>query len=202
MIIINSLNINELSDKIEVNISTEVGRVFTTVSVWNSSTYKDPSQGIDVSSLLLATSENEVFDIPASMLGVNNILGVWFLEFTNDEVIDPDACCQDNVRIGIVSNFTPYHLCILDGLMNMKIDGCLGKAIDGCEECSSNTLYKQTLLDSLYYALNHGFYDEAIKLTKVLDDECEVCNTCPDYGDTVLLNGGGYGVFDNILKLL
>ena len=202
MIIINSLNINELSDKIEVDISASVGEVFTTVLVWNSSTYKDPSQAIDVSSLLTATSENEVFDIPASMLGVTNILGVWFIEFTTDEVIIPGACCQDNVRLGIVSNLTPYHLCILNGVMNMKIDGCSGKAIDGCAECNSETLYKQTLLDSLYFALGYGYYDEAIKLIGILDEICEVCNTCPDYGDTVLLTGSGHGVFNNILKLL
>jgi len=202
MIIINSLNINELSDKIEVNISTEIGRVFTKVLIWNSSTYKDPSQSIDVSSLLLATSENEVFDIPASMLGVQNILGVWFLEFTNDEEIVPGACCQDNVRIGIVANFTKYHECILNALLHMKIEGCSGVAVENCPECKSNPVLASTYLDQLYFALNNGFYDDAIRLIEKLDILCDVCNTCPDYGNTVLLNGGGYGVFDNILKLL
>lgn len=203
MVLINSLNINELSDKIEVMVTTDTGVTITKVLVWNSSTYQDPAQAIDVSSLLTGATNVETFDIPADMLGVTNVLGLWFVEFTTSEVVEPEDCCQDNVRLGMVANFTKYHECILNKFLSSEIDNCdLTKYSlkNHCQECGSDPIYTSTLLDTLYFAVGSGFITEAISLIETLDEICEICHNCPDYGTTVLLTGGGYRVFDNILK--
>ncbi len=200
MVLINKLCISELSDKIEVEVTTEVGSTFTKVLLWNSSTYQDPAQAIDVSHLLTATSEVETFDIPASDLGVINILGLWFVEFTTDEVVEETDCCQDNVRLGMVSNFTNYLECVLNGLLRMEIEGC-GPKLKDCDECSNyDPVLASTLLQTLFSLINFGYIEDALSVIEKLDEMCEICNTCPDYGTSVLLSGGGHGVFNNVLK--
>lgn len=200
MISINVLQINEFATKIDVNVSTAVGSNITQVLLWDSTTFKNYSKAIDLSSLLEGTTETENFAIDASLIGVKKFSGLYFIEFTSNEVIVPDDCVNNiNTGLGIVANLIPYHECILDKVMSIEIKGCKQIELGGseCSECSEQLLFINTLLQSVYSSIKFGFYEEAIKILNNLNELCEICNTCPDYGNTLLINGLGFGVQNN-----
>lgn len=207
MIIINQLNIDALAENIVVDVATTVGNVFTSILIWTSDTFQNPSDAIDVSSYIVGIDETETISIPASALGTVKITGLYYIEFMTDEVPEEGACCQDiNVRLALVSNFIKYHECVLNKLLTAEIDDC-GIRSNACEDCQdcpgcNNVMSVQAYLDTLYIALRQGFYTEANDIIKILDTLCQVCSSCPDLGNSILLAGGGFGVYNNALTLL
>ena len=108
MITLNSLKIDTLYANINVDVATTVGNLITKMLLFTVDTYKDYSKAINLSHLLDGTDETEVLTIPASEIDADleKIHGVFWLEFTSDEVIVPEDCDNDsNKVIGIVSNF-------------------------------------------------------------------------------------------------
>lgn len=208
MVIINQLNIDVTGENIEVDVTTSVGNIFTSLSFWTSDTYDNPADAIDLSSLFAQTSENEVFTIPASAVGLSKFSGLFFLKFETDETVEDTDCCADtNIRIALVANFTKYHECILDKLLNAEIDEC-GLITQDCIECQdcpdcyASAPIAHLYLSNLYTAIQQGFYEEAIELIGHLDRLCSTCQSCPDYGEALKLPGGGFGVYQNSLTLL
>lgn len=200
MVSINVLKLDEFATKINVNVSTTPGNNITQVLLWDSTTFKDYSQAIDLSNLLDGTTEVEDFAIHASQIGVEKFSGLYFIEFTSNEVIVPNDCENNmNTALGVVANLIQYHECVLDKIMNIEVKGC--KQIElrnnECSECSENLLFINALLQSLYTSIKFGFYEEAIRIAQNLDELCEICHTCPDYGNTLLINGLGFGVENN-----
>lgn len=204
MISINTLKIDEFASKIIVDISTTVGNTITKVLVWNSETFKDYNQAIDLSSLLDGSDETESFSIFAQEhLGIEKITGLWFVEFESDEVIIPDDCANNtNTALGVTANLIPYHECILNKLLKTDVDGCKPIINNECDECAGNVYYINTLLTTLRDAIKFGFYEEAVRIIGDLDDLCDVCHTCPDYGNTLLINGLGFGTQNNSIILI
>jgi len=199
MITINTLQIDELADKITVNVSAPTGNRITRIYAWNSETFKDYSQAIDLSSYIDPSTETQSFSIFAVQnLEVEKITGLWFFEFESDEVVAQDDCNPDsNKRIGVVANLIPYHECILNKLLATEIEDCKPVIQTDCDECSGNIYYINALLTTLQDAILFGYYEEAIRIVKNLDDLCDICNTCPDYGDTLLVNGLGFSTVNN-----
>ena len=202
MISINSLKINESSNAIDVDVSTTSGNTITQVLLWDIKTFKDYSQAIDLSHLLDGTDETEVFSIPASELNLTNISGLFFIEFESDEIIVPDDCNQDsNTALGVVSNFIKYHECLLNRVLKIDIKDC-NEIINNCDNCNKNILFLSTLINSLNSTIKFAFYEEAIRITEVLEDICDTCHTCPDYENIKLINGLGFGTFNNSIILI
>lgn len=199
MVSINTLQIDTFAEKIDVDVSTTSGNTITNVYVWKSEDFKDYSKAIDLSSLLEGTDETESFAIFAQEhLNVEKITGLWFIEFQSDEDIVPDDCSNNsNTAIGVVANLIPYHECVLNKLLSIEVDDCKPVVEDNCDECSGNIYYINTLLTALNEAIRFGYYEEAIRIIKNLDDLCDVCHTCPDYGDTLLINGLGFATINN-----
>lgn len=204
MITLNSLKIDTLYANINVDVATTVGNLITKMLLFTVDTYKDYSKAINLSHLLDGTDETEVLTIPASEIDADleKIHGVFWLEFTSDEVIVPEDCDNDsNKVIGIVSNFIKYHNCLLERVLKVEIKGC-EEIKDECEDCNKNLPFISTLLTSLNLAMSFAHYEEVIKIIKMLDDMCDICHTCPDYGDTKLINGLGFGTVDNSIILV
>ena len=197
MITINSLKIDQLYENINVDVETKVGNTITKMVLFTVNTYKNYGDEIDLSHLLDGSDETEVLTIPASELEVEKIHGLFWIEFTSDEVIVPDDCDNDSNKImGVVSNFIKYHNCLLERVLKLEIKGC-EEIKDECEDCNQNLPFINTLLSSLNLSLQFAHYEEAIKIVKMLDDMCDICHTCPDYGDTKLINGLGFGTVNN-----
>lgn len=211
MVNINSLKIDDFGANILVDISVPVGQTFTQAKIWKSADYKSevacttPSSGScyqDITDLLLRQSEVENFSIPAERLGLSYISGLFIVEFTSDEVIATDECCNTNVATGAVANFVQYEECILNKAMSAKVDGCNQLIVSGCESCGDNLLYASMFLSSLHAAVRNGFYNEANTIITQLNEMCEICNTCPAYANTQIVNGTGYGTVNNTIILV
>lgn len=187
MITINELKINDIVDTISVNVTTEIGYAFTKVLVWDSTTFKNTATAIDLSTLLTGASENEVFTIGVVDLNVSKITGIYFVEFTTNEPGFPTI-------LGAVANLIPYHECVMNKLLSSSIDSCTTTAPD--------ILYLNVCVETLVFTIQTGFFEEAIKIMKEMDKLCGICGTCPDYSDTLLVNGLGFGTIDNAIILI
>lgn len=208
MVIINNLYISDTADNIVVDVATSVGNVFTNIKLWTKDTFQDPDLAIDLSSYIIGINETENISIPAIAIGVAKYSGLFFIEFTtSEEVEDTDCCPNSNIRLAVVSNFIKYHECILNRLLKLEIDDCGVKEDNQCKDCQncanclSSVLSVQTYVDGLYIAIQYGFYTEAIEILSQLDKLCGVCNTCPDFGETLLIAGGGFGMYNNTLTM-
>tara|TARA_R110002050_G_scaffold229417_1_gene365035 strand:- start:1824 stop:2432 length:609 start_codon:yes stop_codon:yes gene_type:complete len=202
MVNINTFKIDDFGTNILVDVSVPVGQLVTTAKIWKSSDYKSNTTYIDVSDLLLNQSEVENFTIPAEKLGLSYISGLYIAEFTSDEVIATDECCNSNNATGVIANFVQYEECILNKAMSAKIDGCNQLIVSGCESCGDNLLYASMFLSSLHAAVRNGFYNEANTIITQLNETCEICNTCPTYENTQIVNGTGYGTVNNTIILV
>jgi len=202
MVNINTFKIDDFGTNILVDVSVPVGQLVTTAKIWKSSDYKSNTTYIDVSDLLLNQSEVENFTIPAEKLGLSYISGLYIAEFTSDEVIAIDECCNSNNATGVIANFVQYEECILNKAMSAKIDGCNQLIVSGCESCGDNLLYASMFLSSLHAAVRNGFYNEANTIITQLNEMCEICNTCPTYANTQIVNGTGYGTVNNTIILV
>lgn len=207
MVSINQLQIDQLAKQIDINISTDLGNIFTKVYAWKAEDFKDYSKAIDLSFLLEGTSETESFTVfPVEHLWTETITGLWFFEFETDGEVSTDSCSiNSNVAIGVAANYTPYFDAVTDALLSLNINGCKPEVLSSSEDCAecaqgaANVYYLNALLTSLKYATQNGYYEEATKIVAKLDDILEVCHTCPSYTDTLLINGLGFATINNAI---
>lgn len=204
MVNINTLQIDTLVKQIDVSISTTEGKIFTKVLAWKAEDFKDYEKALDLSSLLSAVDNVENFSIyPEENLGVETITGLWFFEFETNEETETDSCSvNNNTGVGVVSNLIPYFDSITDKLLSIDINGCDPTFTPDCTECQqgvTNIFYVNSLLTSLKYTTQNGYYEEAIKIQKTLEEILEVCNSCPNYTDTLLINGLGFATINNTI---
>jgi len=196
MINLNSITIDQFSSKIDVDVSTDVGNLFTKVLLWKSKDFKKSSKVIDLSQLLQKTNNIESFAISAQDIEMKNVTGLFFIEFFTDEVIVPEDCVKNsNVSLAVVANLLPYKECVLSKTLSLDIKGC------GTGGCESVTLIS-TLLSTLQTTIKYGFYEEAVKIIESLDELCTDCDNCPDYKNTLLINEEGFGTVNNAIILI
>jgi len=179
--------INENGDTIHVNVSSE--RKFKSLTVQNFST----QQVVDVSHLLLGNSTEEEVSIEALLLGQAYLSGIYAIEVCQEEE-KGDCALPPACQTAIVANLAPYQECLLKNLLN--IDGFCGcDIITSC--CEKNELcYLSSLIDALFLSLSLGYYTEAVKIERVLNDLCMSCHDCPPS-----LNGMGFQTVNDKLIL-
>lgn len=195
MININSVVIDEFSNSIKISISAPN---LTEVLFWKQEDFQDYSKAIDVSHLI-PTNNNDIyiFTISKSDVNLESFNGLFFLEF-----VSGDSSSNDYSRkIAIAANLISYHECLLDKVLSTDIVGCKQKK-SNCVECEEDMIYTQVLLSSLNTSIRFGFFEEAIKILKTLDEMCEICHTCPPYENVKLINGYGFGTVNNSIILL
>ena len=201
MIDIKYLRINTLATHIELKVETTPGNIFTKILIWNKDSFKDYDIAFDVSSYIIGTSNVEILNIPASELGVTEISGMYFLEFETDEVDDVDNTCCDcnsNTTMGIVANLVPYYNCLADKVLNIDIKNCGDEVYNNCGKSNNEDAYYITsLLQTLNMSILSGYFEDSINILNNLEDICDPCHSCVDYGDTDIFCGYGYGVLNN-----
>lgn len=190
---------------IMVDINTSPGNHITKVLLWTMDTFKDYSKALDFSSMLDGSTNVESFFITAGQIqqGATRLDGIYFLEFTSDE---EDTCSTNiNKNIAVVANTTLYQECLLNKVVSLDIEGCSEVQEPNCRECQENSKdvrYISTLLKSLDISIRFGFMEETIKIFKSLTKLCDICHTCPEYGNTELIAGYNYGTINNSIILL
>jgi hypothetical protein len=193
--VINILSIDSTFTTITCSLSADVGNKVLKVIGWTGDTYLDYNNVIDLTALLSGVDENEDFSITAADMGVESFAGFFAFEVYSDEAVS-----EESSVIGIVTNFLPYHECMLDKVLSITIKNC-EISNDECGE-KKEVLFISTVLDTLYDTMNFGLYEEAIQIIDTLNDLCEVCAVCPDLGEDLTGTGFGYKTVDNIITLV
>lgn len=203
MITINSITINSFSDKIDVSVTVSPGtNSIITLLFWTHETFKNYSKAIDLSHLVPLGSvtlggKTYTFSIPNSEVNLPNFNGLYFLEFASSLSAPPENCIENsNKALGIAANYIAYSECLLDKVLALDIKGC-NEVEPECNGCKDNVEFISTLINSLYLATKYGYYTEAIKIIKSIEDKCGICHSCPNYGNTLLINGYGFGTVNN-----
>ncbi len=190
MTIINSLKINKNASSIEVDAQIPVDFTESRLLLWDIDTFKDYEKAIDLSSLIKGTDNNAIFDIPSSEVNLKTFSGLFFLEFSE---LDTTSQEYGQKVFGLVSNFMNYHECLLNKVLSIDISNC-EKIDSDCDGCGKNIYLLSTLISSLEKSIHLNFYSEAISIIRNIETLCDICPTCPDYGEVNLVSGTGYGI--------
>jgi hypothetical protein len=197
MVTINELKISEDCKTIEINVSTEVANTIDKILLWNHLTYKNEAKAFDLSSHLVQTGPNEVLSILATDIGLTNIYGIFYLEFTSSEA------ASINTTLGIATNFVKVHNCFLNKILKIeKIKGCLSVSSSDCFSCENDIFLLSGLLESIYVSIPLQFFEETNKIYTLIEDTCDICDTCPDYTELNLVPGFGFKTVNNLITLV
>ena len=188
MVNIVSLELNEASNSINLQATTEGGSQITELLFWDKDTYGDETLAIDLSTLLSGASASENIDIPASAVNLTNFSGVFYFKLTSNE--DP----QVNTPIGVVANLNVYYECLLNRALNLKVEDCAS--------CDEELFSIQTLISGVTAGLPLSYYEEVNKMLSTLSEYCLDCSNCPSDTITQIINGNTFGTYDNIVKLI
>ncbi len=198
---INKLRLNETGTQIEVSVTTSIDNTFISFRAWNIDTYKDQSKAINLYGLMDGDSNSEILTITNIDLSTEIISGVWFFEFQSDETIETGDFVNTNRVIGVVTNLSKYHECILDKLLSINIVDC-NISTNNCNSDVNNLYLGNSLLCSLNAAISYAYYEEVVRIVKNLDEICIDCSDCPEYENTPIVSGARYGVEDNSIIFL
>lgn len=215
MITIHTLEITPDSQNINVDVEVNTGG-FTKILFYDKDTFKETPLAIDISALgippaNIGTFPSISFTIAPSDVGLTKFTGAFFVEFfaqnscsavevPGQGFIFPapgdDACDgEEHERLGAVANIVGYKECELDKALSMSIENCEVQE-------DLNGFAVSTLLAAFDLAFTQFFYEDSIKILNRLDAICKTCQTCPDYGNTVLVNGGSYQTSNNSIILV
>jgi hypothetical protein len=192
MITVNLLQISNTGDSITLNVSTEIGKTITGLRVWDSTGYNLSSQAIDLSNLLVQTSETETITLTPTDLEVSSISGLYLFEITSSEI-------EDNIYTAIVGNFSGYYECLLDKTLKVEIKNCKEFNYGNCPDCEENLFFVSTLLDSLNAALIMGYYKEACRVVEDLKEVCDLCTECGGNYTFTKTYGSSYRTENNLV---
>lgn len=209
MIDINNFTIIDNGTALSVSVETDLNETITSALVWTDQTFKDYSQAIDVTSYLAQTSNIENFTLPASVFGVNELQGIYFIEFqTTSGSTDDCVNCSNN--LGVAASLLCFKECLLDKVLQYSV--CDDISNENCNESIVTSIINiDVLVDALCTSLEFGYYGEAIDILKTLrklcncSEGCSECNQCKDCKDLPSPNfksGLDYGTLDNTLILV
>tara|TARA_R110000823_G_scaffold65644_3_gene153927 strand:- start:165 stop:743 length:579 start_codon:yes stop_codon:yes gene_type:complete len=178
---------NDLAS-IDLDVNVTVGQTVTQLLLWTEATYKDPSKSIDLSSLIVGSSEVESLTISASNAGVSSFTGIYFVQITTSE---PEAA------IVATFNLTQYYIVQAKLIANIDLS-CLN-----CNTNFQNALLFDLYLEATKNSLILGRYQDAISnLSKlIITIESSNCDSCNDIDPIVSTAGNivSVGVIDCLL---
>ena len=193
------INKEAVSIKIQAELTDDT-KVFDRLLLWDINTFKHYDLAIDLSDKLPTNTHIIDIDITINDLELETIEGLYFIELrSNEDVVEDNS----NFGFGLVANYTKYQVYLIDKLLSIEIPKCKDKS-SSCEECNSydNLVLINMLFSSLQSATQMGYYDEAIKIIKTIDELIEICHDCPNYEDTLLRNGFGFGMLNNDIVVI
>lgn len=200
MIRIDNFSVNNNNNALDVTVTTDIGETITSAILWTDATYKDYSKAIDLTTLLVQTSNMEAFSIPASTLGVTSLDGIYFIEFetSSEEEDDCDGCSN---TLGVATSLLLFKSCLLNKIL--EYSPCETKQ---CNDNRCNIINISLFLEAVMISLEFGYYGEAIDRLKALRKLCNIsngnCNSCKDLVDPIFKKGLNYGTLNGTLILV
>jgi hypothetical protein len=189
---IHNLAINSGALTMTVSVEVDAGNTVNKILAWNKDTYKVTEDAIDLTSLLAGTDETEDFTISAADLGVEQISGFWAVEFFSSD-------SGEESKTGIAINLLPYYECVVNKSLAISVKNC--KVEDSKCGKIDTLLFANTLLENTHHTVLFGLYEETIQILDTLEDICEICTACPDYGTDLTHTGYGYKTENNVIIL-
>lgn len=179
MITINSLQIQNNSSELVLDVQTETGSLITSVLLWNENTFKDYTAAISLNYKLTQSSNQESFIVTSDELNINSFDGIWFVEIL-DNYIPEDNCDEfTDPAIGITYNLLPYYKCLLNKFYESQQNPC--------KDCKNSliddfVLSISLMIDIIEKSIDSGFYFEAINTFTKLKKFCSItkCKNCQE----------------------
>ena len=173
---------------IEFNVQVSASQTVSKILLWNESSYKDPANAIDLTSLLVGTGNTESIEISASDAGVSQLTGIYFLEITSS---DSEAA--------VVATFSMTRYYTIQAKLIANIDlSCLN-----CSANFQNALLFDMYLEATKQSLLLGRYQDAISNLEnvIISIDSSFCDSCSDIEPVVSSAGNvvSVGVIDCIL---
>lgn len=188
-ITVNTFLVSNDKTTITVVLDAGVGNLITGATLWTEATYKDPNNGVDLSSLLSGISNDESFTITTAIAGVDSFEGIYFGEFTSNQ---PDAA------IVATAPMAKYYAVMAKLLAEVDLS-CLN-----CNENFQNALLLDLYVESMKNALQLGRFQDAITfLDRVNLYTSTSCDSCDSINPVVSSAGSivSIGVIDCVLTV-
>lgn len=156
---------NDLST-IDLKVGVSNGQTVDTLLLWDQDSYKDPSQSVNLASLLSGASNSETISISANDAGVSSFDGMYFAQIQDTE---------GNAVVVATFNLTQYYIVQAKLIANIDLS-CLN-----CNTNFQNSLLFDMYLEATKQALLLGRFQDAIdnlaKLIITVDiSDCDSCN--------------------------
>lgn len=173
---------------IDLNVNITIGQTVTELLLWTDATYKDPSQSIDLSSLLAGASEVESITITAADAGLSSFTGIYFAQITTSE---PEALMTATF------NLTQYYVVQAQLVANIDLS-CLS-----CNGNFQNALLFDLYLEATKNSLILGRFKDAITYLNnlIITVETSDCDACGNIEPIVSTAGNivSVGVIDCLI---
>ena len=173
---------------IEFNVQVSASQTVSKILLWNESSYKDPANAIDLTSLLVGTGNTESIEISASDAGVSQLTGIYFLEITSSD---------SEAAVVATFNMTRYYTIQAKLIANIDLS-CLN-----CSANFQNALLFDMYLEATKQSLLLGRYQDAISNLEnvIISIDSSFCDSCSDIEPVVSSAGNvvSVGVIDCIL---
>jgi hypothetical protein len=178
---------NNLST-IDLDVTVNSGQTVTGLLLWTDETYRDPSESINLSSLIVGGGNIETIEITADDAGVSQFNGMYFLQITT----------SDSEAVVVATfNLTQYYEVQAKLIANVDLT-CLN-----CNTNFQNALLFDLYLEATKQALLVGRFQDAINnlanlIITIDTSDCDECNNI----DPVVSTAGNIvsvGVIDCLL---
>lgn len=165
-ITVNTFMVSNDLGSIDLDVEVTAGQTVTQLLLWDQDTYLDPAQSVDLSSLIVGSSNLESITITANDAGVSNFSGIYFVKIITSE---PEAI------IVATFNLTQYYIVQAKLIANIDLS-CLN-----CNNNFQNALLFDMYLEATKQSLCLGRFQDAIdnleKLIITVDtSDCDSCN--------------------------
>lgn len=195
MVYINTFNVNQAADALNVIVATDTGETITDVKLWTQDTFKDYTQALDFTSKLSQTTNTETFTISASEIGESKLTGIYFIEITDSTPEEGECDGCSNIQLGVATDFTRFVYCITEYLC--ALESCCGD----CNQELNKALTMNLYINNLRNSLQLGNFTTAITFWKNLSRACPgECTECGEL-EGVARAGLGFQTLGNNLLL-
>jgi len=170
---------------IDVDLETDSGQIFDGFTLWTEDTFKNPSTGIDLSSLLTGSTNTETFSISTTDAGVSSFDGIYFADITDDT---PQGVSVATAPLAM------YYAVLAKLLAGIDLS-CLN-----CNTNFQNAVLLDLYVEAMKQALIRGRFQDAITyLNRInLYTSTVSCSECGDIAIEVSTAGNivSVGVID------
>ena len=159
---------NDLSI-IDLDVEVNAGQTVTELLFWDQDSYRDPSQAIELTSLVSGVGNTESIQITTNDAGESTFSGMYFLQITT----------SDNEAVVVATfNLTQYYTVQAKLIANIDLS-CLN-----CNANFQNALLFDMYLEATKQALLIGRYQDAINnlsnlIITIDSSDCDLCDEIP-----------------------